>query len=124
MHVLWLIPGYWSFIVEELKALSARVSRLSVVLQSPPFAIENVDVVPVPADETSVRRIAARTWHVLNTLPRTSAPRSTDDARKLRRIARYNEVISDYIVAEGVDIIHSHFGVPEGTCGWQALGTP
>lgn len=122
MHVLWLIPAYYSFLKEELEAIAPLVGQCSVMSQAPAEKIRGVTCVSIPADFYHPTRIVRRGASLLATVAQSPIPRSLDDLRSLRRLARFNEHLRAYVRHEGVDVIHSHFAVPEGTAGWQAAG--
>lgn len=120
MHVLWLIPAYYSFLVEELVALAPLVGRCSVVSQASAQPIVGVTTASIPADALTPRRFAGRVIHLARAAMRSPLPTSVTDTRTLRRLARHNEFIADFVRREQVDLVHSHFAMPEGTAGWQA----
>jgi glycosyltransferase involved in cell wall biosynthesis len=125
MHVLWLIPAYYSFLVEELVALAPLVGRCSVISPAEAQPIAGVTTASIPADVLTPRRIAGRAVNLARTASHSPLPTSATDLRKLRRLARLNEFITDFVRREQVDVVHSHFAMPEGSGGWQAAaGAP
>jgi len=120
MHVLWLIPDYYSFLREELEAVASVVDRLSVISQAPPMSIPGVHAETIPADRLALHRVSRRVAGLVQAGAKSPWPRTRADFRSLWRVARHNEFIGDFVRREQVDVIHSHFAVPEGTAGWQA----
>lgn len=115
MHVLWVIPDYYSFLVEELEELEKRVDRLSVISQEEARKIGNINCVTIPKENISLDSVFIRLKYIFRTLRSTKWPKSLSQWKSVRRIARMTGFIEHYVRDHSVDIIHSHFAVPDGT---------
>lgn len=120
MHVLWLVPDYHSFLREELAVVATLVDRCSVISQAPAMRLPGVTSLTIASDARSLNRVIARAAEVARTALCGSWPMARSDLPKIRRLSRHNEVVRRYVQKERVDVVHSHFAVPEGTAGWQA----
>lgn len=121
MHVLWLIPGYMSFLVEEARALAPHVGRLSVVSQAPAVEIEGAETVTIPPTPRSIGRVVRRLGNIATGLWRLPLPKQASARRTFLAALRQSEFIEDFIRRQRVDVVHSHFAFPAGTAGWLGL---
>jgi glycosyltransferase involved in cell wall biosynthesis len=123
VHVLWLVPDHYTFLVEELEALSPLVSRLSVISQAPSTTIAGATVSSIPRLRATIgartHRVASfvRAWWDMGRSVRGEGLRSA------WRVARQTAFLGPFVRRERVDVVHSHFGVPDGTGGTAGLGT-
>jgi len=121
MRVLWLIPHYYSFLIEELHALQPHLSRLVVLSQAPPPPEFEIDTYAIPQDRMSLPRALRRARYISSLVHNQTVSLRKIDRRKMLRIARHNEILQEIIAKEQIDLVHSHFAYPEGTGGWQAI---
>lgn len=127
MNVLWLVPAYYSFIVDELESLASHVGRLYVVsAESPPpgFTERNGNIVTIvckkkafPTSRTIFNAITsvAKTGGLLNTL------RSW---HRIRDVIGVYEATSGLLATTRIDIVHSHFAFPHGALCWISRAVP
>lgn len=120
MHILWLIPNYYSFLVEELTALSSAVQRVSVISQSDANTIHHIDVNILQRTKHNPVALARRLVNIIRFFSTIPLPVSAKSIRNANNISKVNEFVSDYVKRENVDIIHSHFCYPFGTSGITA----
>ncbi len=121
MHVLWLIPNYYSFLVEEIQAMAPLVDRLTVVSQSPAQEIKGVRCIEIPKSRRSIAGVVDRVLSAVRLLAYMPVPREVKHLEAFQRVARAGEFLSRYIETEDVDVVHCHFAYPEGTAAFPYL---
>lgn len=123
MHVLWLIPDYHTFLVEELAELAKRVSSVSVLSQAPAVKIPGVKTVQIQPINKSLGRAARRVSSLVGITLAMSRHESQDANRLF--LARWSDAISAYMRQQQIDVVHSHFACPGGTGGrFATCGRP
>lgn len=120
MHVLWLIPDYYTFLVEEMAALVPHVEELTVISQARPAIVRGVTSLSTPRIQRHMFALAQRgrdLWTAWNALGR---PVRGEERRLLASAVRQSTFIREYVRKNRVDLIHSHFADPAGTAGFLA----
>ena len=123
MHALWLVPDHYTFLVEEIEALGPLLTRLSVISQAPPRAIAGATVSSIPRLPTTIRARARRVASFVGTWWDMGRSVRGERLRSAWRVARQTAFIGPFVRRERVDVVHSHFGVPDGTGGTAGLGS-
>src|SRR5688572_8096376 len=128
MKVLYLVPqakhadrlGAYSFLDEEIEALAVRGVQAYVLSTAAPVDTERggVRVISVAARTTIATRLRALTF--LGRRLRTVPAANLLHGLKVYRSARIEHLAAAIVKEERIDLIHSHFGWPQGFGGLLA----
>jgi len=109
MHVLWIIPEYNSFLVEEIREVAILVDRVTVVSQSEVVEIPGVTVLTTPPATRSISSVYHRFRTFGTGLLQLPLPLNKKERKQFYSICRQSDFISSIIRSMKVDIVHSHF---------------
>ena len=124
MRVLWLVPEYYSFILDELQALSPSVEKLVVLSQARPHRIRGVETLQISPVRKTMRTAMKMARRAIASAGHLPVPRSKDELRAAMSVIRNSAHIHDVVQEHAIDVVHSHFAWPRGTAGALASDRP